>query len=55
MQGYDERKRGLYRIFREGKIRALGEFLEKEEWRRRESERKNIPFQPRGDDSRALY
>ncbi|KAL1940001.1 hypothetical protein VTO73DRAFT_9336 [Trametes versicolor] len=54
-EGYDERKRGLYRIFREGKIRALGEFLEKEEWRKRESERKNIPFQPRGDDSRALY
>ncbi|KAI0650417.1 RNI-like protein [Trametes meyenii] len=54
-QGYEERKRGVYRVFRQGSIRALGEFLEKEEWRKREAERLNILFEPRGDDSRALY
>ncbi|KAI0329539.1 RNI-like protein [Cubamyces sp. BRFM 1775] len=54
-EGYDERKEGAYREFRAGNVRALGAFLEKEEWRRREAERMNIPFVPRGDDSRALY
>ena len=46
---------GLYRVFREGRIRALHEFLEKEEWRKRECERLNIMYSPRGDDSKALY
>ncbi|KAI0638509.1 RNI-like protein [Trametes polyzona] len=54
-EGYDERNRGVYRVFRGANVRALGDFLEKEEWRRRECERLNIPFRPRGDDSRALY
>ncbi|KAI0677228.1 RNI-like protein [Trametes maxima] len=54
-EGYEERKRGVYRVFRQGSIRALGEFLEKEEWRKREAERLNVLFEPRGDDSRALY
>ncbi|KAI0371546.1 RNI-like protein [Pilatotrama ljubarskyi] len=54
-EGYDEGKMGVYRVFRGGKVRALGAFLEKEEWRRREAERLNIVFKPRGDDSRALY
>ncbi|KAI0658490.1 hypothetical protein C8Q70DRAFT_934064 [Cubamyces menziesii] len=54
-EGYDEGTQGAYREFRAGNVRALGEFLEKEEWRRREAERMNIPFVPRGDDSRALY
>ncbi|KAI9000708.1 RNI-like protein [Trametes punicea] len=54
-EGYDEGKQGVYRVFRAGNVRALGEFLEKEEWRRREAERVNVLFQPRGDDSRALY
>ena len=47
--------RGVYREFRGGKVQALGAFLEKEEWRRREAERANVPFRPRGDDSKALY
>ncbi|KAI0776135.1 RNI-like protein [Trametes elegans] len=54
-EGWDERKQGVHRVFREGNIRALAEFLEKEEWREREAERLNILFEPRGDDSRALY
>ncbi|OSD04517.1 RNI-like protein [Trametes coccinea BRFM310] len=54
-EGYEEGKQGVYREFRGGKVQALGAFLEKEEWRRREAERANVPFRPRGDDSRALY
>ncbi|KAI0355377.1 RNI-like protein [Trametes cingulata] len=54
-EGYDEGKMGIYRVFRGANVRALGAFLEKEEWRRREAERMNIVFKPRGDDSRALY
>ncbi|KAI9064857.1 RNI-like protein, partial [Trametes sanguinea] len=54
-EGYEEGKQGVYREFRGANVRALGAFLEKEEWRRREAERANVPFRPRGDDSRALY
>ncbi|CDO75894.1 hypothetical protein BN946_scf184523.g3 [Trametes cinnabarina] len=54
-EGHDEGKEGVYRAFEAGNLRALGAFLEKEEWRRRESERANVPFRARGDDSRALY
>ncbi|KAH9943157.1 RNI-like protein [Epithele typhae] len=52
---YEEKEQGAYRVFRHAGIRALHEFLEKEEWRKRECERKNILYHPRGDDSRALY
>ncbi|PIL37439.1 hypothetical protein GSI_01133 [Ganoderma sinense ZZ0214-1] len=48
-------EQGMHRVFRRQNIRALCAFLEKEEWRRREAERLNILFEPRGDDSRALY
>ncbi|KAI0751109.1 RNI-like protein [Daedaleopsis nitida] len=54
-EGYDERKQGIWRVFRAQNIRALGGFLEKEQWRRREAERANVLFDPRGDDSRELY
>ncbi|KAI1796074.1 RNI-like protein [Ganoderma leucocontextum] len=57
VQGHDSRNanQGMQRVFRRQNIRALCAFLEKEEWRRREAERLNILFEPRGDDSRALY
>ena len=54
-QGHDARKRDSHRVFRGDGLRALRAFLEKEEWRKREAERLNILFEPRGDDSRALY
>ncbi|TBU46010.1 RNI-like protein [Dichomitus squalens] len=53
-EGHDARKQ-IHWVFRGEHIRALGAFLEKEEWRKREAERLNILFEPRGDDSRALY
>lgn len=42
-------------MFRGDKIEELRRFLCKEEERRRESEKKNILFSPRGDDSLDLY
>ncbi|KAI0774587.1 RNI-like protein [Fomes fomentarius] len=54
-ESHEEGKQGLYREFRGGNIRGLGEFLDKEEWRKREAERLNVLFEPRGDDSRELY
>ncbi|KAI0722349.1 RNI-like protein [Cerioporus squamosus] len=54
-EGHNEGKQGVYRVFQGGNIRKLSEFLEKEEWRKREAERLNILFSPRGDDSRELY
>ncbi|KAI0722635.1 RNI-like protein [Earliella scabrosa] len=52
---HDEGTQGAYRVFRAGNIRALRAFLDKEEWRKREAERLNILFEPRGDDSKDLY
>lgn len=54
-KGYNEAKQGVHRVFQGANIRKLSEFLEKEEWRKREAERLNILFSPRGDDSRDLY
>ncbi|RPD66849.1 RNI-like protein [Lentinus tigrinus ALCF2SS1-7] len=54
-EGYKEGKQGIYRVFQGENIRKLSAFLEKEEWRKREAERLNILFEPRGDDSRELY
>ncbi|GBE80173.1 SCF E3 ubiquitin ligase complex F-box protein [Sparassis crispa] len=53
--GYDERARGVYRVFRGENVRALCVFLDKELERRRDAERRNIIFVPREDDSTALY
>ena len=44
----------LYALERSETAR-LRQFLDKEEMRRREAERLNIPFVPRGDDSTDLY
>ena len=54
-QGHDEHTQGVHRVFEGANIRGLHEFLEKEQWRKRECERLNILYSPRGDDSTALY
>lgn len=55
VQRYATQKLGPYRVFRGENIARLRQFLDKEEMRRREAERRNIPFIPRGDDSIDLY
>ncbi|KAI0089322.1 RNI-like protein [Irpex rosettiformis] len=52
---YTSRKAGPYCVFRGEAVAQLRRFLDKEEIRQREAERRNIPFIPRGDDSMDLY
>lgn len=52
---WDRKTQGPYRTFKGGSIAALREFLDKEEARKKEAERRCIPFTPRSDDSMDLY
>ncbi|KAH9948766.1 RNI-like protein [Amylocystis lapponica] len=54
-EGYDERREGIFRVFRGQNVHALRDFLDKELTRLREAERRNILFTPRADDSEDLY
>ena len=54
-QGYDPAVQGPFRVFKGDNIPKLRAFLEKEDKRRIEAERRNIAFIPRDDDSMALY
>ncbi|OCH94311.1 RNI-like protein [Obba rivulosa] len=54
-EDYDERAVGIFRVFQGGNIARLRRFLDKEETRKREAERRCIIFVPREDDSDELY
>lgn len=54
-QGHNSCTEGPYRVFRGKNITELRQFLDKEELRRSEAERRNVPFLRRGDDSMDLY
>ncbi|EKM59748.1 uncharacterized protein PHACADRAFT_158162 [Phanerochaete carnosa HHB-10118-sp] len=53
--GWERNTQGPYRTFNGGSIAALRAFLDKEEARKKEAERRCIPFTPRADDSMDLY
>ena len=55
VQGYNPAAQGPFRVFKGDNITKLRVFLEKEDKRRMEAERRNIAFIPRDDDSMALY
>jgi F-box and leucine-rich repeat protein GRR1 len=54
-QAYDTDQRAAFRVFSGDNIRGLWSFLEKEQQRRREAEKKNLKFVPRSDDKLDLY
>ncbi|KAI0082534.1 RNI-like protein [Panus rudis PR-1116 ss-1] len=54
-RGYDRRFQGPFRVFEGNAIDELRFFLDKEDRRRWECEKRNIIYEPRGDDSEDLY
>ena len=54
-QDWERSTQGPYRTFKGTNIAALRAFLDKEEARKKEAERRSIPFAPRADDSTDLY
>jgi F-box and leucine-rich repeat protein GRR1 len=48
-------QQAAFRVFSGANIVALRQFLDKEQLRRRESEKKNLKFIPRADDKLDLY
>ncbi|KAJ7684013.1 hypothetical protein B0H17DRAFT_1073260 [Mycena rosella] len=52
---YDADQQAAYNVFSGDRVSALRKFLNKEEERRRECERQNIPFSARSDDGLDLY
>jgi F-box and leucine-rich repeat protein GRR1 len=54
-QTYDPDQRAAFRVFSGNNVPALRQFLDKEQLRRRESEKKNLKFVPRADDKLDLY
>ena len=55
MQTYDPDQQAAFRVFSGANVVALRQFLDKEQLRRRESEKKNLKFIPRADDKLDLY
>ncbi|EMD40499.1 hypothetical protein CERSUDRAFT_130403 [Gelatoporia subvermispora B] len=54
-QGHDARAAGIFRVFQGENVARLRAFLDKEQARRRDAERRCIRFSPREDDSEELY
>ncbi|KAJ7094610.1 hypothetical protein B0H15DRAFT_904580 [Mycena belliarum] len=52
---YDADQQAAYHVFSGDRVSGLRKFLNKEEERRRECERRNIPFVARSDDGLDLY
>ncbi|KAJ7180269.1 hypothetical protein C8R43DRAFT_972447 [Mycena crocata] len=52
---YDADQQAAHHVFNGGGVSGLRQFLNKEEERRRECERANIPFSARSDDGLELY
>lgn len=55
IQGHNERLQGPYRVFKGNYLDELRFFLNKEQARQREAEKRNIIFVPRDDHSTDLY